>query len=196
VTVTTGNDRRADAVGNGSLLVFAYDFLILANTDIKVYHVDAAGLSTLLTLTTDYTVSGVGTSGGGNITLTSAYAVAGTPAATESILMLGETAKTQETDLLQNGAYNAEVQEAIGDKLTLIANEHERERDRSLRLALSDSAVTVSTLLPVQPWLKALLSPPSLVRRLVQLPLLPLRRPHLLVRQLLVQMPPLPQLIW
>ena len=149
MTVTTGNDRRADAVGNGSLLVFAYDFLILANTDIKVYHVDAAGLSTLLTLTTDYTVSGVGTSGGGNITLTSAYAVAGTPAATESILMLGETAKTQETDLLQNGAYNAEVQEAIGDKLTLIANEHERERDRSLRLALSDSAVTVSTLLPV-----------------------------------------------
>nr|AKH47641.1 hypothetical protein [uncultured marine virus] len=149
MTVTATNDRRANVTGDGAILVFAYDFKILANTDLEVYHVSSAGVATLLTLTTDYTVSGVGVAGGGNVTLTAAYAVAGTPASNESILMLGETAKTQLTNLLQNGAYNAEVQEAIGDKLTLIANEFEREQDRSLTLALSDSAVTIDTALPV-----------------------------------------------
>jgi hypothetical protein len=146
----SADDRRADVVGDASTLVFAYDFLILANTDMKVYHVDNAGATTLLTLTTDYTVSNVGVGGGGNVTLTSAYDTAnGKVAADESILMIGDTAKTQLTNLLQNGAYNAEVQEAIADKLTLIINEFTRERDRSLRLALSDDSATVSTLLPV-----------------------------------------------
>jgi len=149
MTVTSTNDRRANVSGDGAILVFAYDFLILANTDIQVYHVDSAGAATLLTLTTDYTVSGVSVAGGGNVTLTAAYAVAGTPSGSESILMLGETAKTQLTNLLQNGAYNAEVQEAIGDKLTLIANEFQRELDRSLTLALSDNASSVSPILPV-----------------------------------------------
>jgi len=145
MTVSTENDRRAEVVGDAAILVFAYDFKISADTDIEVYHVDNAGAGVLLTLTTDYTVSGVGVAGGGNVTLTAAYAVAGTPAANETILMVGETAKTQETDLLQLGAYKANVQEAALDKLTHIAGEFERERNRSLRLNISDDGPVVDT---------------------------------------------------
>jgi len=49
--------------GNSSTTVFAYTFKTFVDTDLKVY-VD----SVLQTLTTNYTVSGVGAPGGGNVT--------------------------------------------------------------------------------------------------------------------------------
>ena len=52
--------------GNGSQSVFAYTFKIFAEADVEVY----VG-TTLKTLSTHYTLSGVGATGGGNVTFTS-----------------------------------------------------------------------------------------------------------------------------
>ena len=54
---------KVSYTGNGSTTVFAYTFKIFAEAEIKVY-VD----NVLKTLTTHYTLSGVGTASGGNVT--------------------------------------------------------------------------------------------------------------------------------
>ena len=65
-------------VGTGSTAaaakVFAYPFKIFAATDLVVteYNVTTSA-ETVKTLTTDYDVSGVGESTGGNVTLTGSY---------------------------------------------------------------------------------------------------------------------------
>ena len=57
------------STGNGSTNIFAYTFEISSESEIEVL-VDLV----VKTLTTDYTVSGVGASGGGNVTFVSAPA--------------------------------------------------------------------------------------------------------------------------
>ena len=57
---------RAQYTATSGQTVFSYNFPIFEDSDILVY----IG-STLQTITTDYTVSGAGTSAGGNVTLTS-----------------------------------------------------------------------------------------------------------------------------
>ena len=66
----TGATTRNDHTSASGQTVFAYTFEILDQADIKVFK-----NNTLLTLTTDYTVSGVGSDSGGNVTLTSGATV-------------------------------------------------------------------------------------------------------------------------
>ncbi len=63
---TPDNDRRIQYTATGGQTVFPYDFPIAAEGDLVVIQDGAT-----LTITTDYTVSGVGVQGGGNVTLTS-----------------------------------------------------------------------------------------------------------------------------
>ena len=55
---TTSN--KVSFSGNGSTTVFAYNFKILANSDLKVFIRSATGTETLKTISTHYNVSGVG----------------------------------------------------------------------------------------------------------------------------------------
>ena len=64
-TLTVGDiTPRVQYTASAGQTTFAYAFPIFANTDLKVY----IG-STLKTLTTHYTVTGAGTSSGGNVVL-------------------------------------------------------------------------------------------------------------------------------
>ena len=100
--------------GNGSTSVFAYTFKIFADTEIKVW---VNGI--LQTLTTHYTVSGAGSSSGGNVT----FETASIPASTHPIVFGRNIARTQVTDYVENDTFPAETHEAALDKLTLIAQE-------------------------------------------------------------------------
>ena len=54
--------------GNGSATAFAYTFKIFASAELKVYiRTEADGTETLKTVTTHYTVSGIGDTGGGRL---------------------------------------------------------------------------------------------------------------------------------
>ena len=59
----TSTTNRSSHTGDNSTTVFSYSFKIFANTEVDVY-LDGV----LQTLTTHYTVSGVGADAGGNIT--------------------------------------------------------------------------------------------------------------------------------
>lgn len=138
----TANDSRVQHNGNGSTTVFAYDFKILDQSHIQVVLTSAAGVDATQTITTNYGVSGVGNSGGGNITMVAA------PASGEKLTFLRNVPLSQETDYTEGGAFPAESHEAALDKITMIAQQISEVSARTVTLAASADLGAVSTALP------------------------------------------------
>lgn len=125
--------------GNGSTTAFAYGFKIFDDDDIKVIlRTTATGNETVQTKTTHYTVSGVGSASGGNITFGTA------PPATQTVVLLRTTAQTQLTDYVPNDPFPADAHEDALDKLTFIAQEIQEELGRSLKVSQTNSIATAS----------------------------------------------------
>ena len=117
--------------GNGSQSVFAYTFKIFVDADIKVY----VG-TTLKTLNTHYTLSGVGTTSGGNVTFTSGnFPVSGTG----NVTILRSLALTQGLDLVNYGRFDAEVVEAQYDKIVMMVQQLQEQADRTIRFSTTVS---------------------------------------------------------
>lgn len=107
VTACDGEDRY---IGNGSTTAFAYSCKILSSADIKVL-VDGI----LQTLTTHYTVSGVGASNGGTVTFVTA------PANATAVTIIRTQPVSQLTNYIANEAYNPlRVMQDL-DKITMVA---------------------------------------------------------------------------
>lgn len=133
MTVPT-NDSREQYLGNGATTVFPYAFKIFEDADLEVYLTEADGAQTLLTLGTDYAVTGAGNEDGGSIT----YPVLGDPLDDdETLTILRVIDITQETDLRNQGAYYPEVVEDALDRGRMIDQQQQEEIDRSLRLTES-----------------------------------------------------------
>ena len=111
--------------GNGTTDTFAYTFRILKDADIKVEIADADDLNgETLTLTTDYTVTGAGDSGGGNVVLT-------TPLADGwSIAITRDPDMKQETDLGAQESFDAQAIEDSLDKLTMLHQSQQEQLNR------------------------------------------------------------------
>jgi hypothetical protein len=124
VTVAS-TTNKASYNGNGSQSVFAYTFKIFVDADIKVY----VG-TTLKTINTHYTLSGVGATGGGNVTFTSGNIPA---AGTGNVTLLRSLALTQGVDLVNYGRFDAEVVESQYDKLTMMVQQLQEQADRTIR---------------------------------------------------------------
>jgi hypothetical protein len=119
--------------GDGTQTVFPYTFKINAEADIQVILRASNGTETVKTLTTDYTVSGVGSSSGGNVTMVTA------PSATETIVIRRETTQTQTVDLVENDPFTAETVEGAFDKSVAISQELQEEVDRSIKLSRTNT---------------------------------------------------------
>ncbi len=130
------NLNRITYNGNGSTTVFAYTFPILDEGDLDVYVVSSAGVATLKTITTHYTVSGVGVLTGGNVTMLTA------PASGEQLLIIRNVAITQESEYNDNREIPADTIEENIDKLTMIAQQLDEEVGRSLTLPVQTSGVS------------------------------------------------------
>jgi hypothetical protein len=77
--------------GDGSNDTFVYGFKIFASSDLQVIIRSATGTETTKTLTTDYTVTGVGTASGGNVV----FEAAAIPTATETVVLIRNVPQTQ-----------------------------------------------------------------------------------------------------
>ena len=120
--------------GDNSTTVFPYDFNIQAESEIEVYlgtPVGAPTSWTKKTLTTHYTLSGVGTAGGGNVTFTSGNTP---PTGTGNVFIRRVTAKTQTSDYVENDPFSADTVEGNLDKLTQITQDKQEEIDRCFKL--------------------------------------------------------------
>ena len=114
--------------GNSSTTVFAYTFKILDDDEIQVIIRSSTGTETVKTKTTHYTVSGVGSSGGGNITFLTA------PVTGETVVLKRNTTRTQETDYVANDPFPANSHEEALDRVTMIAQEIQEELQRAIKL--------------------------------------------------------------
>ncbi len=110
--------------GSGSSTVFPYTFEIVLQSDLVVQHISTTNVITTLTLTTDYTVSGVQVSTGGNVTLV-------VPMVTgEKLMILRDPTVQQQTQLVEGGTYSGV---AVMNALDLLTREVQAVKDRSLR---------------------------------------------------------------
>ena len=134
MTISTTNIKNSYS-GNGSQTVFAYTFKILADADIQVIIRAANGTETVKSLTTHYTVSGVGSASGGNVTFTSGNI----PTNTETVVIRRTTTKTQAVDLVENDPFTAETVEGAFDRSVMIGQEIDEEVGRSIKLSRTNT---------------------------------------------------------
>ena len=107
---------RVQYTATASQTVFAYGFAIFADADLKVYQ-----NTTLLTLTTHYSVSGAGTTAGGNVTL-------GTGATAGDIITIyRDLAVSRASDYQTGGDLLAETLNDDLDKLVMMVQQQERD---------------------------------------------------------------------
>jgi hypothetical protein len=131
------------AIANGSQTVFPYTFRALASADLVVIGELPSGSETYYTEGTHYTVSGVGSYAGGNVTFGTAPSNG-----TRITIRRAISAITQTTDLRNQGAFFAETHEDVFDRLTMMVQTLKTDSSRSMRARVSDFAAGVSTELP------------------------------------------------
>jgi hypothetical protein len=141
--MTVSSDlNRISYTGNGTTTVFPVNYYFLEDSHLQVVLITAAGVETIQTLTTNYTVTGAGNEAGGSVTMLVA------PPVGTTLVIQREVPATQETDYLANDPFPAESHERALDKLTMLVQQNERELDRALKIPLA-SVPTTSTELPL-----------------------------------------------
>jgi hypothetical protein len=121
--------------GDSSTSAFTYTFKITDQDDIQVIIRSSTGTETVKTITTHYTVSGVGNAGGGTVTFTAGNI----PATGQTVILRRDTPQTQGLDLIENDPLPANSLEDALDKITSISQELQEEVDRSLKLSRTNT---------------------------------------------------------
>lgn len=145
--------NRVDYTGNGALDTYAYTFRILEQSDLLVTVRNTSGVETVLTISTDYTVTGVGSSSGGNVVLVNssqAWLDSDGDLLTNYVLTIRRVRPlTQETDIRNQGDFFPEGHEDAFDHLVMIGQQQQDEIDRSIKLTETLAASNVDTNLPL-----------------------------------------------
>lgn len=135
MTVSSATTRNSYS-GNASTTAFAYGFKIFATTDLEVVIRSAAGVETIKTLSTHYSVSGAGVASGGNVTFGSA------PASGETVIIRRKLTLTQGTDYVENDSFPANSHEDALDRLTMITQQIQEEVGRSVKASTTTTLTT------------------------------------------------------
>lgn len=135
-------DARVQYVASSGQTVFAYNFPIFDEGHLTVIQTDSLGVSTTLTIATHYTVSGVGASGGGNVTLITG-AVSG-----DIVTIQREVPAERNTDFNVGGDYRAESINRELDLITMV--QQQQGRDLTRTMALQPEDVSTSAPLPLK----------------------------------------------
>lgn len=144
MTVATTNITSGPYSGNDVADSFAYTFRIDDESQVAVYESAAAGIPTLLTLDTDYTVSGVGDDNGGYVTRVSGALLTGS-----NWYIRSDYSDTQDTSFSSQGGFFPDVHESALDKLTFVSQQQEDKINRSIRLSDFDESIeSISMVLP------------------------------------------------
>ena len=126
MSVPISNVTRRVVLAASGTGPYSFNFEILANSDISVYKDD-----TLLTLTTDYTVT-INTNGTGFVTLTA------TPTGATQIAIVGDRAIQRTSDFTTGGDLFATTMNDELDSLTIFAQQNAEASDRALKAPQTD----------------------------------------------------------
>ena len=130
---------RSSFTGEGTTATYAYGFRIFAQTDLLVIVKKiSTGAETTLTITTDYTVTGVGETSGGNVVLVNAAQAwldgSGFLLATYTLSIIRDPSLVQNTDIRNQGTFYPETHEDAFDYQMMAIQRHEDKLDRSVKL--------------------------------------------------------------
>lgn len=128
--------------GNGATTAFATGFQFIKNSDLLVIVTSSTGVETVQTITTHYTVTGAGLSGGGTVTFVAA------PAAGTKVNIRSNVIIDQQTDYLEGGSFSAATHEDALDKLTKISQQIKEITDRSLKLPSANQSIATTLTAP------------------------------------------------
>ena len=137
MTVTTTTIKNSYS-GNGSTTAFANTFPINSTSEITVIERSSTGAETVKSEgsgSTNYSISDNGASGG-TVTMVTA------PASGTTLVLLRNTALTQETDYVANDPFPAETHEDALDKALMQAQELQEELDRSFKVSRTNTITT------------------------------------------------------
>jgi hypothetical protein len=130
--------NRVDYTGNGNVDTYAYTFKIFSDTDLLVTVRNTSDVESTLTLTTDYTVTGAGSSSGGNVVLVnSAQSWLDGDGDLKSGYVLSirrVRPLTQTTDIRNQGDFYPEAHENAFDHLVMLDHQQQDELDRAMKL--------------------------------------------------------------
>jgi hypothetical protein len=119
--------RRVVYTGSAGVGPYAFSFPVLTSTDIAVYK-----NTTLLTLTTDYTVTISGTTGTGSITLVSAATGA------DRITIVGARSIERSTDFVTGGDFFANTLNTELDSEVIFVQQVAETAERSIKAPVTD----------------------------------------------------------
>jgi len=119
--------RRIVYTGSAGVGPYAFSFPVLTSTDIAVYK-----NNTLLTLTTDYTVTISGTTGQGSITLVTAAT------GSDTITIVGARAIQRSTDFVTGGDFFANTLNTELDSEVIFVQQVAETAERSIKAPVTD----------------------------------------------------------
>lgn len=148
----SSSTNRNDYVGNGATDTYNYTFRIFDEGDLEVTVRDTSDVETTLALSTDYTVTGVGSSGGGTIVLVNSAQSwldgDGDLKSSYALTIRRVLDLVQETDIRNQGAFYPEIHEDQFDKLVMIAQQQQDELSRSASMPVTVAASAFSPEFP------------------------------------------------
>lgn len=148
----SATNNRVSYTGNDAVSIYAYTFRIISETDLLVTVKNLSSIETTLSLSTDYTVSGVGEFSGGDITLVNSgqpWLTAGGNLLSGFILVIRRIRPlTQLTDIRNQGDFFPEIHEDEFDSQIMIDQQQQDELDRSIKLSETTDPATFGTELP------------------------------------------------
>jgi hypothetical protein len=121
--------------GDNSTTTFSYTFKIFADSDIQVIIRSTDGTETIKTITTHYTVTGAGASGGGSVIFTSGNI----PTSTQTVVLRRNIPQTQAIDYIANDPFPAESHEEGLDRATMAIQQLQEELTRSIKLSKTNT---------------------------------------------------------
>lgn len=135
--------RRIVYTGSAGVGPYAFSFEILAQTDVDVYF-----NTTLLTITTDYTVT-INANGTGSVTIVTGSSVPSTPDLNDRITIVGARDIERMTDFVTAGELRASALNEQLDALTIFDQQLLELSDRAVRAPVTDPT-SVNMELPAQ----------------------------------------------
>jgi hypothetical protein len=134
--------RKVVYTGSAGLGPYSFSFEVLVNTDIAVYF-----NTTLLTLTTDYSVT-INANGTGSLTIVTGTGVPSTPTGSDTITIVGARDIERTTDFSVGGDLSAAALNEQLDAEIIFIQQIDERVDRSIKAAVTDPT-TINMELPV-----------------------------------------------
>lgn len=132
MTVQTTTSVSGPYNGTGVQVAFTFAFKIFAEGDLEVIETSAAGVETVKSLTTHYTVNAGPWPTGGTITMLLA------PAAGTTLTIRRNLQDTQPTDYITGGKFPAEAHEDALDRRTMISQQKQADLNRAMLVPKSE----------------------------------------------------------